>query len=80
VTIAVADDGPGMPASRRTSALARFAGDRTGRKTGLGLAIVTRLITADHGTIALEETPGGGLTAVVRLPAAAAAVAVGVSR
>lgn len=70
VVVTVADDGPGMPASRRASALARFEGDGAGRKVGLGLAVVARLVSTDHGSVALEETPGGGLTTVVRLTAA----------
>jgi len=70
VVVTVTDDGPGMPASRRANALARFEGDGSGRNVGLGLAIVARLIATDHGSVTLDETPGGGLTTVVRLPAA----------
>jgi len=69
VMLTVADNGPGMPVARRARAFDRFESDQSGRKSGLGLAIVGRLVTADRGSIALEETPGGGLTAVVRLPA-----------
>jgi len=68
VVVAVADDGPGMPAARRLNALERFESDGAGRKAGLGLAIVARLVATDHGSVALEETPGGGLTALIRLP------------
>jgi signal transduction histidine kinase len=71
VRITVADDGPGMSPSRRATALARYAGDGSGRKAGLGLAIVARLLAADRGSVVLEETRGGGLTVVVRLPCAA---------
>lgn len=67
VELTVADNGPGMSPARRASAFDRFEGDQSGRKSGLGLAIVARLLAADGGTIALEETDGGGLTAVVRL-------------
>lgn len=70
VVLAVTDDGPGMAPARRASALARFEGDGAGRKAGLGLAIVARLVTADHGSITLDETPGGGLTASIDLPVA----------
>ena len=71
VVLTVADDGPGMPAHRRESALGRFVGDRAERaSTGLGLAIVARLIGADGGAFELLDTPGGGLTAVVRLRSA----------
>ncbi|WP_406164683.1 ATP-binding protein [Streptomyces sp. NBC_00996] len=42
-------------------------GDGSG-STGLGLAIVHRLVTANGGAARLEDTPGGGLTAVLDLP------------
>ena len=69
VELAVSDDGPGIPSTRRQTALARFEGDGAGRKAGLGLAIVARLIATDNGSVSLEETPGGGLTALIHLPA-----------
>ena len=70
VILTVADNGPGMSAARRASAFDRFETDQSGRKSGLGLAIINRLVSTDHGAIALEETAGGGLTARVRLCAA----------
>jgi two-component system sensor histidine kinase VanS len=36
---------------------------------GLGLAIVDRIVQAHRGTLTLEARPGGGLRAMVRLPA-----------
>jgi len=36
---------------------------------GLGLAIVHRLATANGGKVALDQTPGGGLTVSLTLPA-----------
>ena len=70
VVLTVRDTGPGMPAAKRASAFARFGGDAEAGKTGLGLAIVARLVRADHGSITLDETQGGGLSVIVRLPAA----------
>jgi signal transduction histidine kinase len=70
VVLAVCDDGPGMTMKSRESAFTRFDTDRAGRNAGLGLAIVARLVASDHGTIALGETPGGGLSAVIKLPSA----------
>jgi signal transduction histidine kinase len=71
VRVRVADDGPGMPAALRESAFRRFGSTTPGRGgAGLGLAIVHRLITANGGGVRLEETAGGGLTAVLDLPAA----------
>ncbi len=72
VVVRVIDSGTGMSTTQRAHAFARFATDRADRGgTGLGLAIVGRLIAADHGTATLQETPGGGLTAEVRIPALA---------
>lgn len=71
VVVTVADDGPGMSEPHREAAFGRFVSDRSvPTKSGLGLAIVLRLVAADHGAATLEETDGGGLTAIVRLPAA----------
>lgn len=71
--VTIADNGPGMPAEQRAHALDRFVTDRDGG-SGLGLAIVRRLVTADHGSAALTETPGGGLTVQVVLPATSSEV------
>jgi signal transduction histidine kinase len=68
IRIVVADDGPGMSAQQRRAAFRRFASARPGG-TGLGLAIVHRLVTADGGTAELSDTPGGGLTVTIDLPA-----------
>ncbi|HZC69546.1 MAG TPA: HAMP domain-containing sensor histidine kinase [Jatrophihabitans sp.] len=69
VVVTVADNGPGMPAERRARALDRFVTDRAGEGgSGLGLAIVSRLVSADHGSAALSETPGGGLTVAITFP------------
>jgi signal transduction histidine kinase len=66
--VIVADDGPGMSEQQRKAAFRRFASARPGG-TGLGLAIVHRLITADGGTAELSDTPGGGLTVILDVPA-----------
>jgi signal transduction histidine kinase len=69
--IAVADDGPGMSAEQQRLALRRLARGKPGG-TGLGLAIVDRLIEASGGTVSLSDSPGGGLSVQVKLPAPAA--------
>jgi signal transduction histidine kinase len=67
-SLTVADDGPGMTPQERSRAFLRFTtGSQNG--TGLGLAIVHRLVTANGGTIRLEDTPGGGLTVQTGFPA-----------
>jgi signal transduction histidine kinase len=69
VSLSVIDDGPGLPQERRDQVLHRYAAGRPGG-TGLGLSIVDRLVTADGGRLSLSDSPGGGLTATVVLPAA----------
>jgi signal transduction histidine kinase len=65
--VTVADDGHGMSAEQQRVAFRRFASGRAGG-TGLGLAIVDRLATANGGSAALSDTPGGGLTVTIELP------------
>ena len=69
VRITVADNGPGMSAEDRERAFLRFT-TSSPNGTGLGLAIVHRLATSNGGTVRLDETPGGGLTATLDFPAA----------
>ena len=69
VQIAVSDDGPGMDPQQRRNAFRRFTSSTAGG-TGLGLAIVYRLVTSNGGTAELSDTPGGGLTMTLILPAA----------
>jgi signal transduction histidine kinase len=68
VFLAVADDGPGMSASAQAAAFRRF-GNPEASGSGLGLAIVHRLVTANGGTVRLENSPGGGLTVLLELDA-----------
>jgi two-component system, OmpR family, sensor histidine kinase KdpD len=68
--IAVIDHGPGIPATDRSLVIRPFhrsGDDRVAAGTGLGLAIVDRLVNLLDGRLSLEDTPGGGLTAVVVL-------------
>jgi two-component system, OmpR family, sensor kinase len=70
VVMSVTDQGPGMAPEDRANAFDRFWRGREDRPgSGLGLAIVKSLVEADDGTVRLEEPPGGGLRAVVALPA-----------
>ncbi len=75
VLLRVRDDGPGIPEPLRSRLFERFArGDasrnRAAGSTGLGLAIVHAVVTAHHGTIEVDGTPGS-TTFTVRLPRAA---------
>jgi signal transduction histidine kinase len=66
--VVVADDGPGMTSRQQDMAFRRFVSSTPGG-AGLGLAIVHRLVTSNGGSVALSDTPGGGLTVTVTLPA-----------
>jgi signal transduction histidine kinase len=69
--VLIDDDGPGLPENLRMEALARGRRlDETKPGSGLGLAIVADLVAAHGGTIALEESPMGGLRVRLHLPAA----------
>ena len=66
--VVVADNGPGMTPRQQEMAFRRFVSSTPGG-AGLGLAIVHRLVTSNGGSTALSDTPGGGLTVTVTLPA-----------
>jgi two-component system sensor histidine kinase KdpD len=76
VQIRVVDHGPGVPDSEKERIFAAFQrlGDGGGREgLGLGLAVARGLTEALGGVLFAEDTPGGGLTMVVDLPAAPSA-------
>ncbi len=75
VEIRVIDHGPGIRSEDRDAVFAPFQrrhdhSNSGGAGVGLGLAIVRGFVEAMHGTIELDDTPGGGLSAVVALPVA----------
>jgi two-component system sensor histidine kinase KdpD len=73
VRVRVTDRGPGIPASARDLVFRPFQrlGDRDNTAgVGLGLALARGLTESMGGTLTPEQTPGGGLTMVVALPAA----------
>ncbi|WP_062229106.1 sensor histidine kinase [Aureimonas frigidaquae] len=70
--LSVIDHGPGIAAAERQAVTQRFRRGSASQGTsgsGLGLAIVARVVAASGGSLQLDDTPGGGLTARVRLPA-----------
>jgi two-component system OmpR family sensor kinase len=74
VIVEVRDHGEGIPAQLRDKVFERFyrADNSRNRETGgngLGLAIVRALVEGHDGTIKALETPGGGATFRVSLPA-----------
>ena len=72
VELRIVDHGPGIAAADRETVFRAFqkGGDRSGEGVGLGLAVARGFTTAMGGTVEAEDTPGGGLTMVVTLPAA----------
>ena len=67
VRVAIADEGPGIPAEKRGRVFEPYFTEKSDG-TGLGLAIVKQAIDLHHGTIEVIETPGGGATFVIWLP------------
>jgi two-component system sensor histidine kinase KdpD len=73
VDLRVADEGPGIPVDQREEVFRPFQrlGDNpNGSGVGLGLAVSRGFVEAMHGELTIEDTPGGGTTMVISLPAA----------
>ncbi|MFJ4918364.1 ATP-binding protein [Streptomyces sp. NPDC088725] len=74
VEVRVVDGGPGVPDDAKEHIFEPFQrhGDAPrGAGIGLGLAVARGFAEAMGGTLAAEDTPGGGLTMVLTLTAAA---------
>ncbi len=71
VTIAVRDEGIGIPSDMLDSLFQPFHGGFA-KGSGLGLAIVHRIVTDYNGEIQVSSQVGAGTTVSVRLPARAA--------
>ncbi|RZT39397.1 sensor histidine kinase [Cupriavidus agavae] len=69
ITLGVADEGPGIPASQRGQAVERFRrlGGSTQSGSGLGLALVNAIARLHGATLSLEENAPSGLLAVLLL-------------
>ena len=68
VEIAVADDGPGIPAALLPTIFERFAKSAESRGSGLGLAIARAIVEAHGGTITAESAESAGTTIRLTLP------------
>jgi two-component system sensor histidine kinase KdpD len=76
VDLRVIDHGPGIPVDQRDLVFQPFQrlGDnpRNGTGVGLGLAVARGFVEAMGGELTVEDTPGGGMTMVIRMPLASA--------
>jgi two-component system osmolarity sensor histidine kinase EnvZ len=73
LTVAVEDDGPGIPEGEREQVFRPFyrldhARNQDAGSTGLGLAIARDIARIHGGDIALSRSPLGGLKAVLKVP------------
>jgi signal transduction histidine kinase len=69
LVILIDDDGPGLAPHLRAQATERGRRlDETKPGSGLGLSIVVDLAAAYGGSLELDDSPGGGLRARLRLP------------
>lgn len=73
VDVRVRDHGRGIPAEQREAVFEAFfriegSRNRDSGGVGLGLTIARDAARRQGGDILLEQTPGGGLTAILRLP------------
>lgn len=74
--IAVADSGEGISTGSRETVFRSFHREGDANPSsgiGLGLSVVRGFVEAMGGTVSIDETPGGGTTVEVDLPACAAA-------
>ena len=72
VEVVVSDTGPGIPERERERVFergARLARDHAKPGTGVGLAIVREIATLHGGLTRVDETPGGGASIAIVLPA-----------
>lgn len=72
--VTVDDDGPGIPADKRDDVFKPFfrldeARNLDESGTGLGLSIARDIARSHGGDVTLDESPLGGLRAIVRVPA-----------
>jgi two-component system sensor histidine kinase KdpD len=73
VELRVIDHGPGIPETDRERVFLpfqRLGGPNHRMGVGLGLVVARGLAEVMGGTVEPEETPGGGLTMVIGMPAA----------
>ena len=72
IDLRVIDQGPGIPRSQRDQVFQPFQrlGDNQPGGVGLGLAVARGFLSAIGATIDIDDTPGGGASVVLSIPAA----------
>jgi two-component system sensor histidine kinase KdpD len=72
VSLRIIDRGQGIPVAERDRIFEPFQrlGDSAAGGVGLGLAVARGFVEAMGGQLLLDDTPGGGTTMVIDLPAA----------
>jgi len=70
ITIRVTDQGPGLPAERRSNTFARFGAhdSQAGPSAGLGLAFVKKVVDQHDGNIEVASEEGVGSSFTIVLP------------
>ncbi|GAA5502321.1 adaptive-response sensory-kinase SasA [Deinococcus xinjiangensis] len=69
VEACVVDRGPGVPDHVKPKIFDKFYRGKEAGSAGLGLTIAQQVVTAHGGRLDVQDTPGGGATFSVRLPA-----------
>jgi two-component system sensor histidine kinase KdpD len=71
VDLRIVDCGPGIPVADRERVFEPFQrlGDSSAGGVGLGLAVARGFVEAMGGELVMDDTPGGGVTMVIGLPA-----------
>jgi two-component system CitB family sensor kinase len=79
ITLRVSDDGPGVPPEERERIFVAGSSSKTATSDhhgqGIGLALVSRIVQRRHGSVSIEDRPGGGAVFAVYLPPLAGAAA-----
>jgi two-component system, OmpR family, sensor histidine kinase KdpD len=76
VRISVADHGPGVAPEDRQRVFRMFNRVAGSGRAGLGLTIAKAFVEAHHGTITVDDAPGGGARFTITLPITQTPVAV----
>jgi len=69
VSIAIEDNGPGVPAEQIDDLFSPFVSSKKGRGTGLGLPVSQKILAEHGGRILVDSQPGKGSCFSLELPA-----------